>query len=153
MCYRQLKHDNLVKLIGVSTQSNPVMMVAEYMAKGNLLDFLRSRGRSSVTPALQLGFTKDINAAMVYLEDKNFVHRDLAARNVLLDQDLRAKVADFGLAKDSRLGQIDLGKLPIKWTAPEALRQKVRLCVRVGCMGTGVSVCVCGGEVACCGVW
>eukprot|EP00041_Stephanoeca_diplocostata_P024068 m.602569 g.602569 ORF g.602569 m.602569 type:complete len:474 (-) comp22447_c0_seq2:3455-4876(-) len=121
----QLKHDNLVKLIGVSTQSNPVMMVAEYMAKGNLLDFLRSRGRSSVTPALQLGFTKDINAAMVYLEDKNFVHRDLAARNVLLDQNLRAKVADFGLAKDSRLGQIDLGKLPIKWTAPEALRQKV----------------------------
>ena len=60
-----------------------------------------------------------------YLEGKNFVHRDLAARNVLLGDDLEAKVADFGLAKDSRLGQIDLGKLPIKWTAPEALKQKV----------------------------
>jgi hypothetical protein len=32
-----------------------------------------------------------------------------------------AKVADFGLAKDARVGQVDVGKLPIKWTAPEVL--------------------------------
>jgi len=121
----QLEHKNLVKLLGVVTTSNPVMMICEYMSKGNLLDFLRSRGRGSITPKIQLGFTKDINAAMCYLEEKNFVHRDLAARNVLLGDDLSAKVADFGLAKDSRMGQIDLGKLPIKWTAPEALKQKV----------------------------
>lgn len=62
---------------------------------------------------------------MTYLEGMNFVHRDLAARNVLLGDNLEAKVADFGLAKDSRLGQVDLGKLPIKWTAPEALKFKV----------------------------
>jgi serine/threonine protein kinase len=69
---------------------------------------------------VQLGWTKDINDAMAYLEEMKFVHRDLAARNVLLGDNLEAKVADFGLAKDSRLGQVDLGKLPIKWTAPEA---------------------------------
>ena len=39
--------------------------------------------------------------------------------------DTVAKVADFGLAKDSRFGKVDMGKLPIKWTAPEALRQKI----------------------------
>ena len=85
-------------------------------------------------------FSKDINSAMVFLESKNFVHRcvrsstlpmypqclfrDLAARNILLSEDLTAKVSDFGLAKDSRLGQADLGKLPIKWTAPEAITRK-----------------------------
>lgn len=53
--------------------------------------------------------------------------RDLAARNILLakGEPVTAKVSDFGLAKDSRLGQMDAGKLPIKWTAPEALRRKV----------------------------
>ena len=51
---------------------------------------------------------------------------DLAARNILLSEDLTAKVSDFGLAKDSRLGALDLGKLPIKWTAPEAITRKAR---------------------------
>ena len=53
------------------------------------------------------------------------MHRDLAARNILLSDDHTAKVADFGLAKDSRLGSLDLGKLPIKWTAPECITRKV----------------------------
>eukprot|EP00730_Choanoeca_flexa_P002667 TRINITY_DN11125_c0_g1_i4.p1 TRINITY_DN11125_c0_g1~~TRINITY_DN11125_c0_g1_i4.p1 ORF type:complete len:104 (+),score=16.04 TRINITY_DN11125_c0_g1_i4:94-405(+) len=54
-----------------------------------------------------------------------WVNRDLAARNVLVnDQDV-AKVADFGLAKQSQLGDIDSSKLPIKWTAPEVLKHKV----------------------------
>lgn len=51
--------------------------------------------------------------------------RDLAARNVLVSEDDVAKVADFGLAKESELGDIDSSKLPIKWTAPEVLKHKV----------------------------
>lgn len=120
-----MKHINIVQFIGVATKTAPVMIVSEFMAKGCLLDYLRSRGRAVITGGEQLGFTKDIAAAMLYLEQKNFVHRDLAARNILLDAGTVAKVADFGLAKDSRFGKVDIGKLPIKWTAPEALRQKI----------------------------
>lgn len=61
---------------------------------------------------------------MEYLESKKLVHRDLAARNVLLSDDSMAKVSDFGLAKmDSK--EKDKAKLPVKWTAPEALKKEV----------------------------
>lgn len=68
--------------------------------------------------------TRDVCEAMEYLEANNFVHRDLAARNVLVSEDNIAKVSDFGLTKEASSTQ-DTGKLPVKWTAPEALREKV----------------------------
>lgn len=58
---------------------------------------------------------------MEYLECKKVVHRDLAARNVLIAEDCVAKVSDFGLAREECYN-LDVGKLPIKWTAPEALK-------------------------------
>lgn len=57
---------------------------------------------------------------MEYLEKTKVVHRDLAARNVLISEDCVAKVSDFGLAKEEGKNS-EGGKLPIKWTAPEAL--------------------------------
>ena len=61
---------------------------------------------------------------MEYLESKDLVHRDLAARNVLVHDDGKAKVSDFGLAKYGDFSQQGM-KFPIKWTAPEALRENV----------------------------
>ncbi len=58
---------------------------------------------------------------MEYLESRKVIHRDLAARNVLISEDDRAKVSDFGLALNDHFF-LESGKLPIKWTAPEALR-------------------------------
>lgn len=63
---------------------------------------------------------------MEYLESKKLVHRDLAARNILVSEDLVAKVSDFGLAKAERKG-LDASRLPVKWTAPEALKHGVSL--------------------------
>lgn len=70
---------------------------------------------------------------MEYLECKKVVHRDLAARNVLISETCVAKVSDFGLAREECFN-LDVGKLPIKWTAPEALRGgvsylKMLLCI------------------------
>lgn len=69
--------------------------------------------------------SSDVCEAMEYLEANNFVHRDLAARNVLVSEDNIAKVSDFGLTKEASSIQ-DTAKLPVKWTSPEALREKVR---------------------------
>ena len=72
-------------------------------------------------------FNSNVCEAMAYLEANNFVHRDLAARNVLVSDDNVAKVSDFGLTKEVSSIQ-DTAKLPVKWTAPEALREKVLCC-------------------------
>lgn len=68
---------------------------------------------------------------MEYLERMRVVHRDLAARNVLISGEGVAKVADFGLARNDAAPDdpADVArlqaKLPIKWTAPEALKYNV----------------------------
>ena len=61
---------------------------------------------------------------MAYLEAHNFIHRDLAARNILVGDGLMVKVADFGLSRliyGDNYRAREGTKLPVKWTAPEAL--------------------------------
>ena len=72
-------------------------------------------------------FLRHVCQGMEYLESRKVVHRDLAARNVLVSDDSVAKVSDFGLAKQQALVCGDAEKLPVKWTAPEALKQNVSL--------------------------
>jgi len=116
-----------VRLLGLVIEEggtgsrSKIFLVTEFMGKGSLLEYLRSRGRQYVTKKDQIGFAYDTCCGMAYLESRHVVHRDLAARNVLLADDGQAKVADFGLASTDG-GTIESGKLPIKWTAPEALR-------------------------------
>ncbi|XP_036376579.1 megakaryocyte-associated tyrosine-protein kinase [Megalops cyprinoides] len=118
----KLQHRNLVRLLGVILH-NGLHIVTEFMAKGNLVNFLRTRGRSMITTTQLLRFALDVCEGMEYLESQKLVHRDLAARNVLVSSDNVAKVSDFGLAKvDSKTA--DNAKLPIKWTAPEALKKE-----------------------------
>ncbi|XP_050401686.1 tyrosine-protein kinase CSK [Patella vulgata] len=116
-----LRHPNLVQLIGVTLEGG-ICLVTEFMARGSLVEYLRSRGRSVITKKDQINFATDTCSAMDYLESKNLVHRDLAARNVLVNDDGTSKVSDFGLAKHDNFSQEGV-KFPIKWTAPEALRE------------------------------
>ncbi|XP_075238628.1 C-terminal Src kinase [Lycorma delicatula] len=116
-----LRHENLVQLLGLVFNNKHIYLVTEYMSKGSLVDYLRSRGRLHVTKRDQINFAVDTCSGMEYLESRKVVHRDLAARNVLIAESGVAKVADFGLAHDENF-TLDGGKLPIKWTAPEALK-------------------------------
>ncbi|XP_043078616.1 megakaryocyte-associated tyrosine-protein kinase isoform X2 [Puntigrus tetrazona] len=117
-----LHHKNLVRLLGVILH-NGLHIVTELMAKGNLVNFLRTRGRSAISPVQLLRFSLDVCEGMEHLESKKLLHRDLAGRNILVSEDSVAKISDFGLAKVSSTAT-DNSKLPIKWTAPEALKNK-----------------------------
>uniref|UniRef100_A0A667ZWZ4 Ephrin type-A receptor 8 n=1 Tax=Myripristis murdjan TaxID=586833 RepID=A0A667ZWZ4_9TELE len=121
----QFDHPNVIRLEGVVTQSKPVMIITEYMENGSLDSFLR-RHDGQFTVIQLVGLLRGIAAGMTYLADLGYIHRDLAARNILVNSNLVCKVSDFGL---SRVLEDDPdaayttsgGKIPIRWTAPEAI--------------------------------
>lgn len=106
-----LRHKNLVQLLGVVFDGPTIYLVTEYMSKGSLVEYLRSRGRQHVTKKDQINFATDTCAGMAYLESKHVVHRDLAARNVLIAEDCVAKVCDFGLAREECFNLENLAKV------------------------------------------
>uniref|UniRef100_A0A3Q2ZB67 Ephrin type-A receptor 6 n=1 Tax=Kryptolebias marmoratus TaxID=37003 RepID=A0A3Q2ZB67_KRYMA len=107
------------------SSGRPVMIVVEYMENGALDSFLRTRDGQFMVLQL-VGMLRGIVVGMTYLSDMGYVHRDLAARNILVDENLVCKVSDFGMSRvledDSDAAYTATGgKIPIRWTAPEAI--------------------------------
>uniref|UniRef100_A0A4X1SVX9 Tyrosine-protein kinase n=1 Tax=Sus scrofa TaxID=9823 RepID=A0A4X1SVX9_PIG len=121
---KTLQHDKLVRLYAVVTKEEPIYIITEYMAKGSLLDFLKSDEGGKVLLPKLIDFSAQIAEGMAYIERKNYIHRDLRAANVLVSESLMCKIADFGLARvieDNEYTAREGAKFPIKWTAPEAI--------------------------------
>ncbi|XP_035297058.1 tyrosine-protein kinase Fer isoform X2 [Cricetulus griseus] len=120
---KQYDHPNIVKLIGVCTQRQPVYIIMELVPGGDFLSFLRKR-KDDLKLKQLVKFSLDIASGMLYLESKNCIHRDLAARNCLVGENNVLKISDFGMSRQEDGGiysSSGLKQIPIKWTAPEAL--------------------------------
>uniref|UniRef100_A0A8C7K340 receptor protein-tyrosine kinase n=1 Tax=Oncorhynchus kisutch TaxID=8019 RepID=A0A8C7K340_ONCKI len=130
----QFDHPNIIRLEGVVTRCKPVMIITEYMENGSLNTFLRKHD-GQFTVIQLVGMLRGIVSGMKYLSDMSYVHRDLAARNILVNSNLVCKVSDFGLSRvledESEAAYTTQevtgtyhspgGKIPIRWTAPEAI--------------------------------
>lgn len=121
---KTLKHPNVVEILGVISEPE-VCLVMEYVKHGSLQSYL-SIHKQELTHRKLLGFALDIATGMDYLGSMSIVHRDLAARNILVADENKVKISDFGLAQvtgknDYYILQTDRG-LPIKWYAPESIR-------------------------------
>ncbi|XP_034173777.1 tyrosine-protein kinase Fer isoform X2 [Osmia lignaria lignaria] len=119
---KQYDHPNIVKLIGICVQKQPIMIVMELVPGGSLLTYLR-KNANTITQQEQLRMCKDAAAGMRYLESKYCIHRDLAARNCLVGYESIVKISDFGMSREEEEYIVSDGmkQIPIKWTAPEAL--------------------------------
>ncbi|XP_029330568.1 tyrosine-protein kinase HCK isoform X2 [Mus caroli] len=95
---KSLQHDKLVKLHAVVSQE-PIFIVTEFMAKGSLLDFLKSEEGSKQPLPKLIDFSAQISEGMAFIEQRNYIHRDLRAANILVSASLVCKIADFGLAR------------------------------------------------------
>ncbi|XP_048450649.1 tyrosine-protein kinase Fer isoform X2 [Rhincodon typus] len=120
---KQYDHPNIVKLIGVCTQRQPIYIVMELIPGGDFLSFLRKK-KDELKMKQLVKMSLDAAAGMAYLEGKNCIHRDLAARNCLVGENNVLKISDFGMSRqedDGIYSSSGLKQIPIKWTAPEAL--------------------------------
>ncbi|NWI58787.1 FES kinase, partial [Calyptomena viridis] len=121
---KQYRHPNIVRLIGVCTQKQPIYIVMELVQGGDFLSFLRSEGPHLRVKEL-IKMTENAAAGMEYLESKHCIHRDLAARNCLVTERNTLKISDFGMSREEEDGIYastgGMKQIPVKWTAPEAL--------------------------------
>ncbi|XP_033926731.1 megakaryocyte-associated tyrosine-protein kinase isoform X2 [Melopsittacus undulatus] len=139
----KVRHKNLVCLLGVILH-NGLYIVMEFMSKGNLVNFLRTRGRALVSVEQLLLFALDVAQGMDYLESKRLVHRDLAARNILISEENVAKkfssksdVWSYGILlwETFSFGRTPYPKLSLK-EVTELLEQGYRMEPPEGCPHT-----------------
>uniref|UniRef100_A0A182QRN7 receptor protein-tyrosine kinase n=1 Tax=Anopheles farauti TaxID=69004 RepID=A0A182QRN7_9DIPT len=131
---KRFDHNNIVRLLGVCLQSEPVYTIMEFMLYGDLKTYLLARRHlvnskqsedSDISNKRLTMMALDVSRALSYLAEQKYVHRDVACRNCMVNAQRVVKLGDFGMARPTfendyyRFNR--KGMLPVRWMAPEAL--------------------------------
>ncbi|MED6191589.1 Calcium/calmodulin-regulated receptor-like kinase 1 [Stylosanthes scabra] len=103
MLLGRLHHRNLVNLVGYCAEKGQHMLVYVYMSKGSLASHLYIEENGTLGWDLRVHIALDVARGLEYLHDgavPPVIHRDIKSNNILLDQSMRARVADFGLSRE-----------------------------------------------------
>uniref|UniRef100_A0A8C4ZDI2 receptor protein-tyrosine kinase n=1 Tax=Gadus morhua TaxID=8049 RepID=A0A8C4ZDI2_GADMO len=116
----RLRDPNIVRLLAVCVDSDPLCMITEYMENGDLNQYLHTLHYAQL-----MSMVLQVAAGMRYLSSLNFVHRDLATRNCLVGASCTIKIADFGMSRNLYRGDYyriqGRAVLPIRWMAWESI--------------------------------
>ncbi|KAF9644930.1 kinase-like protein, partial [Thelephora ganbajun] len=90
--WKILRHPNVLPLLGVTMGNYHFAMASEWMANGNINEFVKAnRGVN------RLELLKDVARGIIYMHGQAMIHGDLKGANILIDQSGHARLADFGL--------------------------------------------------------
>ncbi|XP_055047609.2 interleukin-1 receptor-associated kinase 4 [Misgurnus anguillicaudatus] len=128
---RSLKHENLVEMVGYSSEGQNLCLVYAYMPNGSLLDRLACLdGSSSLSWQTRCSVAIGTARGLEYLHCNNHIHRDVKSGNILLDECFVPKISDFGLTRASgswSCSTVMTGRIvgTTAYMAPEALRGEI----------------------------
>lgn len=132
----RVHHKNLVGLVGFCFEQGEQMLVYEYMPNGTLRECLSGKSGIYLDWRRRLRIALGSARGLAYLHElanPPIIHRDVKSTNILLDENLTAKVADFGLSKlvsDSSKGHVStqvkgtLGYLDPEYYMTQQLTEK-----------------------------
>ncbi|XP_012934507.1 interleukin-1 receptor-associated kinase 4 isoform X3 [Heterocephalus glaber] len=124
------QHENLVELLGFSSDGDDLCLVYVYMPNGSLLDRLSCLdGTPPLSWHMRCKIAQGAANGISFLHENHHIHRDIKSANILLDEDFTAKISDFGLARASeKFAQTVMTSRVVGTTAymaPEALRGEI----------------------------
>nr|WP_223189802.1 Stk1 family PASTA domain-containing Ser/Thr kinase [Streptomyces sp. TRM68416] len=134
----RLAHPNVVQVFDQGTDGSYVYLAMEYVAGCTLRDVLRDRG--ALQPRAALDILEPVLAALGAAHRAGFVHRDMKPENVLIGDDGRVKVADFGLVRSVDTVTSTTGAVlgTVSYLAPEQIEQPGAADARVDVYACGV---------------
>ncbi|KAL8240489.1 hypothetical protein R6Q59_013844 [Mikania micrantha] len=103
-----IQHRNLLRLLGWSSEGSNLLLILEYMQNGSLDQFLWGPKKGTLNWNQRYEIIFRIARGLAHLHDEyhvKIVHRDIKSNNILLGDDFRPKIADFGLARFHPEGQ------------------------------------------------
>ncbi|KAJ7715140.1 kinase-like domain-containing protein [Mycena metata] len=121
LLWRDLNHPHILPFLGIdsSTFSSTLCMVSPWMEHGTVMRYLKEHGHADVDKLASLFIPQGLQ----YLHSRHVVHGDLRGNNILITQDWRACLADFGLSvvsnATSSMSTNRGGS--VYWMAPELL--------------------------------
>ncbi|NEB01682.1 Stk1 family PASTA domain-containing Ser/Thr kinase [Streptomyces sp. SID13726] len=134
----RLAHPNVVQVFDQGTDGSYVYLAMEYVAGCTLRDVLRERG--ALQPRAALDILEPVLAALGAAHRAGFVHRDMKPENVLIGDDGRVKVADFGLVRSVNTVTSTTGAVlgTVSYLSPEQIDQPGTADARVDVYACGV---------------
>jgi Protein tyrosine and serine/threonine kinase/Receptor family ligand binding region len=129
---KRFEHKNIVKLLAVCLQTEPLYAIMEYMLYGDLKTYLLARRtmvcekntEDPISPKNLTLMALDVARGLSYLASLNYVHRDIALRNCMINSSKVVKIGDFGMARPTFESEYyrfaRKGMLPVRWMAPES---------------------------------
>ena len=116
--HSKLDHENIIKLYNVYEDNENINIILEYAPNGNLYELIaKQQNGFSEYKAFEY-FIQVVNA-VYYLHNNNIIHRDIKPENILIGDDNKIKLCDFGWAKELTLENRSTFCGTVEYMAPE----------------------------------